>query len=322
MMDSIRLRPFARLVSCAVFIMALSISVFADSSALIISGVPGDPEHTEKFNKWTEATRKLLVEKFGFTSDRVIVLSDKGTAKPEILKAFDQLKTQLKPSDTFFLFMIGHGSYDTDYKFNIMGPDLTGMEYSQLLNTLKVARIVIVNGTSASGGALETMAGKNRVIVTATKSGHEGNEPLFYEYFVQALQSPDADEDKDGKVSIWEAFKFATDSVDRFYKEENRLATEHPQLSDGATAPVDNKAKEPPTLARVTTFQVDRPRTVSDPRLQGLLNEKREVEQKIEALKIDKAITPQDVYDKQMEDLLIQLATKNQEIKAQETKKP
>ena len=52
------------------------------------------------------------------------------------------------------------------------------------------------------------------------------------------------------------------------------------------------------------------------------MNEKREVEQKIEALKIDKAITPQDVYDKQMEDLLIQLATKNQEIKAQESKKP
>lgn len=322
MMNSIRWQPLVRLVSCAVFVMAFSICVFADSSALIISGVPGDPEHTEKFNKWTETTRKLLVEKFGFTPDRVIVLSDKATAKPEILKAFDQLKTQLKPSDTFFLFMIGHGSYDTDYKFNIMGPDLTGMEYSQLLNTLKVARIVIVNGTSASGGALETMAGKNRVIVTATKSGHEGNEPQFYEYFVKALQSPEADEDKDGKVSIWEAFKFATDSVDRFYKEENRLATEHPQLSDGATAPVDNKAKEPPTLARVTTFQVDRPRTVSDPKLQGLLNEKRDVEQKIEALKIDKAITPQDAYDKQMEDLLIQLATKNQEIKAQESKKP
>ncbi len=316
------MRSISRFILAAVFTFVVCATALADSSALIISGVPGDPEHAEKFNKWSETTRKLLVDKFGFTADRVIVLSDKNTAKAEIQKAFDKLKAQLKPSDNFFLFMIGHGSYDTDYKFNIMGPDFTGMEYSQLLNTLKVNRIVIVNGTSASGAALETMAGKNRIIVTATKSGHEGNEPVFYDYFLQALQKPEADEDKDGKVSIWEAFKFATDAVDRFYKEENRLATEHPQLSDGGNPMVDNKAKEPPTLARVTTFQVDRPITVSDPKLQGLLNERHDIEQKIEALKIDKSITPPDVYDQRMEDLLIQLATKNQEIKAQENKKP
>jgi hypothetical protein len=309
-------------IAIALVLFSISLSAFADSSALILSGVPGDSDHAEKFNKWSDTTRKLLVDKFGFTADRVIVLADKNTAKTEIQKAFDQLKTQLKPADTFFLFMIGHGSYDTDYKFNIFGPDFTGMEYSQLLNTLKVARIVIINGTSASGGALETMAGKNRVIVTATKSGHEGNEPLFYEYFLQALQNSAADEDKDGKVSIWEAFKFATDSVDRFYKEEGRLATEHPQLSDSGAPMIDTKVKEPPALARITTFQVDRPVTVSDPKLQALLNDKHDIEQKIEALKIDKAITPQDVYDKQMEELLIQLATKSQEIKAQENKKP
>jgi len=301
---------------------SLSIPALADSSALIISGVPGDPEHAEKFNKWSETTRKLLVEKFGFAADHVIVLSDKNTVKAEIVKAFDKLKTQLKTTDAFFLFMIGHGSYDTDYKFNIFGPDFNGLEYSQLLNTLKVSRIVIVNGTSASGGALETMAGKNRVIITATKSGHEGNEPLFYDHFLQALQNPAADEDKDQKVSVWEAFKYATDSVERFYKEEGRLATEHPQLSDNGTPMVDTKVKEPPVLARMTTFQVDRPITVSDPKLQALLNERHDIEQKIEALKINKSVMPQEEYDKQMEDLLVQLATKNQQIKAQEPKKP
>jgi len=300
----------------------LSAAAFADSSALILSGVPGDAEHTEKFNKWSETTRKLLTEKFGFTPDRVILLSDKNTAKAEIVKAFDKLKTQLKPADTFFLFMIGHGSYDTDYKFNIFGPDFTGMEYSQLLNTLKAGRIVIVNGTSASGGALETMAGKNRVVITATKSGHEGNETLFYEHFLDALQNPAADEDKDQKVSVWEAFKYATNAVERFYKDENRLATEHPQLSDNGAPMIDTKAKEPPVLARITTFQVDRPATVSDPKLQALLNEKHEIEQKIEGLKIDKSSMPQEEYDKQMEDMPVQLATKNQQIKAQETKKP
>jgi hypothetical protein len=85
---------------------------------------------------------------------------------------------------------------------------------------------------------------------------------------------------------------------------------------------IGSSPKDPPTLARLTTFQVDRVVTVSDPKLQALLNEKREIEQKIEALKIAKDAIPQADYEKQMEDLLVALATKNQEIKAQEGKKP
>jgi hypothetical protein len=304
------------------FVLLFPISALADSSALIISGVPGDPERAERFNKWAEATQKTLVEKFGFAPDHVILLSDKKTGKAEVQKAFQQLKGQLKPLDTFFLFFIGHGSYDTDYKFNIFGPDFTGAEYSQLISTIPAGRTVIVNATSASGGALETMAGKNRVIITATKTGREGNETVFYEHFLKGLSEAAADEDKDKKVSVWEAFKYATDSVERFYKEQGRLATEHAQLSDNGGVPIDTKAKEPPTIARLTTFQVDRAITVSDPKLQGLLNEKREIEQKIEALRLNRAAMPEAEYDKQMEDLLIALATKNQEIKAQEGKKP
>ena len=294
----------------------------ANSSALILSSVPGDPEHAEKFTKWSDTTKKLLIDKFGFSPDHVILLADKQTGKADIQKAFDQLRTQLKPTDTFFLFFIGHGSFDSDYKFNILGPDFTGAEYGQMLSTLKVSRIVVVNGTSASGGSFDTMKGKNRVIVTATKSGREGNETLFYEHFLDALQNPAADEDKDQKVSVWEAFKFATESVDRFYKEQNRIATEHPQLSDNGADIIDTKTKEPPILARVTTFQVDKPIVVSDPKLQALLNEKKELDQKIEALRIDKASISQEEYDKRMEELLVQLATKNQQIKAMEPKKP
>jgi len=145
---------------------------------------------------------------------------------------------------------------------------------------------------------------------------------LFYEHFLEALQNAAADEDKDQKVSIWEAFKYATEALDRFYKEQGRLATEHPQISDNGAEPVDLKAKEPPVIARVTTFNVDRPVTVSDPKLQGLLNEKKELEQKIEALRIAKPTLSQEEFDKQMEDLAVKLAVKNQEIRAQEGKKP
>ena len=311
-----------KLLSLAAFILFLAVPVFADSSALIVRGVAGSPEHETKFDKWTEGTQKALVEKFGFSSDRVIVLSDKKSAQAEIQKAFATLKQQLKPADTFFLFFIGHGSgEDGVYKFNISGPDYTADDYNKLLSTLPVGRIVIVLGTPASGAAIEKFAGKNRVIITATRSGQEGNDIVFYDYFLEALESPAADEDKDQKISVWEAFKYAVAGTERFYKEEGRLATEHPQISDNGTEKTGVTTKEVPLVARATSFQVDRPIVSSDPKLQALLNQRREIEQKIEDLRINKNVIPETEYDKQMESLLVQLALKNQEIRQQEAKK-
>ena len=304
-------------------VLLLPGTALADSSALILRGVAGSPEHEQKFEKWTAGTAKALVDKFGFSSDRVIVLTDKKTAQAEIQKAFATLKQQLKPADTFFLFFIGHGSgEDGQYKFNISGPDYTTDDYNKLLSTLTVGRIVIVAGTPASGASLEKFGGKNRVVITATRSGQEGNDIVFYEYFLEALQNSAADEDKDQKVSVWEAFKYAVSATERFYKEEGRLATEHAQISDNGAEKTDIKAKEPPLLARATSFHVDRPAVSSDPKVQALLNERKEIEQKIEALRINKNSMQEADYNKQLEELLVQLALKNQEIRQQEgTKK-
>jgi hypothetical protein len=300
-------------------LLLLPATALAESSALILKTPAGSPEHEEKFKKWTEGTRKALVEKFGFAADRVIVLADKQTAQAEIRNAFATLKGQLKPLDTFFLFFIGHGSGESaEYKFNISGPDMTASEYNKLLATLTVGRIAIVNATPASGAAIETLAAKNRVIITATRSGSEGNDTVFYEYFLEALQTASADEDKDQKVSVWEAFKYATAGTERFYKEEGRLATEHPQIADNGGAKTGVTGKDNPLIARSTTFQVDRPIVSSDPKLQALLNQRKELEQKIEALKISKGELSEAEYDKQMEQLLVQLALKNQEVRQQE----
>jgi hypothetical protein len=313
--------PKRRGIVVALFMLLFSTTVLADSSALILRGVAGDEEHAQKFTKWSDETRKALVDKFGFSADRVTVLADKMTAQAEIKKAFATLKSQLKPLDTLFVFFIGHGSGEGDYKFNIFGPDFTAADYNMLLSSLSVGRIVIVNGTNSSGAAMEAMAGKNRVIITATRSGQEGNDTVFYEYFLEALQKPEADEDKDQKISVWEAFKYASAGVDRFYKQEGRLVTEHPQISDNGAEKTTAAAKEVPLLARTLVFQVDRPVVTNDPKLAALLNEKKDLEQKIEALRIGKSGIPEPEYEKQMEDLLVQLALKNQQIKAQETKK-
>jgi hypothetical protein len=300
-----------------VAMLLFPILAHAESSALIISGAPGDEEHTKKYTAWTESTRLVLVGEMGFLPNRVIVLSNEKATQAEIKDAFAKLKDQLKPADSFFLFLIGHGSYDgLEYKFNNVGPDLTGSDFSKLLAPLSASRIVVVNSSSNSGGATEAMAGKNRMIVSATKTGFEGNDTVFYEYFLAGLQKSAADENKDQKVSVWEAFKFAVDGVERFYKDAGRIATEHPQISDNGS-PMSGVVSSAPVMANLTSFNVDRPVTVADAKLQTLLDEQKQIQQKIEALQINKAsMSPAD-FDKQIEDLILQLAQKTQQVEEQ-----
>jgi len=295
----------------------------AESSALIISGAPGDDEHLKKFAKWTEATRAVLVGQMGFLPDRVITLLNEKTTQADIKEAFAKMKDQLKPGDNFFLFLIGHGSYDgKEYKFNNVGPDLTGSDFSKMLATLSASRIVVVNSTIASGGATEAMAGKNRMIISATKSGFETNDTVFYQYFLEGLQNAAAsDENKDHKVSVWEAFKFAVDRTARFYKDagEGRIATEHAQISDNG-GPMVGVDPVPPVMSSLTTFNVDRPVAVADAKLQALLDEQKQIQQKIEALQINKPNLLADDFNKQIEDLILQLALKTQQIEEQKKK--
>jgi hypothetical protein len=208
-----------------------------------------------------------------------------------------------------------------DYKFNIKGPDFTATEYSQMIASLPAARVVVINMTNSSGAAVEPMAGKNRVIVTATRSGNEGNDTIFYEHFLAGLQNSAADEDKDKKISVWEAFRFAADAVDRFYKEQGRLATEHSLLSDNGKEAVDFNAKEFPILARYTVFNVDRPATAADPKLQTLLDQRREIELKIEALRFDQGILAPEDFDNKIKELIVELAMKSAEIRQLQEKK-
>ena len=309
-----------RFYVCLVILM-FPLAAWADSSALIIQGPGGSDEFQKKFEKWGAETQDILVGDLGFSKDHVILLSGDNTRKASIEKAFDQLKQQIKAGDNFLLFLIGHGSFDTDYKLNILGQDLTGAEYSKLIDSLNPARTIIICSTPSSGGLLETMAAKDRVIVAASRSG-EKEDTVFYEHFLEGLKGVAADEDKDKKVSVWEAFKYATSGVERFYKEQTRIMTEHAGLSANGAAQVAASVgdQDAPVLARVTSLNAERAVTVADPKLQALLDQKKAIEQKIETLRLDKSLLPDAEYQSRLEDLILQLAAKNQEIQEQEKK--
>ena len=85
---------------------------------------------------------------------------------------------------------------------------------------------------SASGEFIKPLSGRGRVVVTATRSGQEQNATRFPEHFIAALASREADADQNGRVSVLEAFDYASRLTAEQYKRAGRLATEHALLDD------------------------------------------------------------------------------------------
>ena len=85
--------------------------------------------------------------------------------------------------------LIGHGTSvnGEDAKFNLVGPDLSASEWAALLKPIP-GRLVFVDTTGASFPFLQKLAGRGRVILTATDSAAQQFETVFPEFFIKAFE--------------------------------------------------------------------------------------------------------------------------------------
>lgn len=295
--------------------------------AVIISGISGEELYTKNFGKWTGDLRAALIERLGFAEEQVIVLTEKPTDKErraaaaEVRQVFTELRNALKPDQQLFIFFIGHGSFvDKVAKFNLVGPDLSANDYAQLLNNLPTRNVVIVNTASASGEFVKPLSGKGRIVITATRSGMEQNATRFAEHFIAALGNPEADADKNGRVSVLEAFEYATKLTNGHYEQKGVLVTEHALLDDNGDGTGHQKAEAGDGVLAKTTYFDSLPQQQAggDPALAKSFGERLRLEGEIEQLKARKAQMSEDEYDAALEKLLIELAKLNQGIKAKQ----
>src|SRR3546814_5221033 len=70
-----------------------------------------------------------------------------------------------------------------------------------------------------------------RIVITATDSVAQRFDTVFPEYFIRALTDGASDIDKNGRVSVWEAFSAASLAVRRHYTQRGQLATERDRKS-------------------------------------------------------------------------------------------
>lgn len=316
--------------------LALALFAAAPASAqstyvAIVVGLAGEPEHAELFQRWG-ATLFDAAVKFGVESP--IYLAEKPDAdakritgrstKDEIAKAFATLKAA-REDDVVFVVLIGHGTFDGKIaKFNLPGPDMTPADFEVLLKGIKSRHVVFANTASASGPFVQALAGPGRTIVAATRTGAERFATLFGGYFVDAFAGADADADKNRRVSVLEAFTYAKREVATAYEREGIMLTEHALLSDSGgegvpdPSPDGKQGKVAAVLAMGSASDSDP--LPADPKARALYLERRDLERRIEALKLLKGSMPADRYSSELEKLATDLALKTRQIRELEKK--
>jgi hypothetical protein len=231
-----------------------------------------------------------------------------------------KVASQAKPDDDFVLILIGHGSYDgVEYKFNLVGPDISAADLAALCDHIAAKRQLIVNTTSSSGGSVPVLEKRGRCVIAATKSGTEKNATVFARYWVEALHDPEADLDKNQAVSALEAFQYATKKTASFYDSQKRLATEHAVFDDtGHHDAVRDPAQDTGEGLLLSSFTLIRlgaaQKAYDDPAKRALLAQKEDLERKIDTLKYQKMAMSQDDYKTQLTAALLELAKVQQQL--------
>lgn len=281
-----------------------------------VAGLGGEPDYAQRFEGWAKEIEQVLKDGGGDSS--VQTLYGEAARKENLRRVLEQVAAEAEPGDAFALMLIGHGTFDgSQYKMNLPGPDISGVELAALLDRIPARRQLVANMTSASGGALAALRREGRTVVTATKSGTERNAVVFARYWVAALRDAAADTDKNEVISALEAFEFATRKTQDFYTMQKRLATEHALLEDtgngdGARRPsVENgyglEARRF-ALLRIGAAQL----AARDPDKVPLLMRKESLEGEIDRLKYEKAAMPLSEYRQRLTVLLIELAKTQQ----------
>ncbi|MES1254263.1 MAG: hypothetical protein ABUS56_01565 [Acidobacteriota bacterium] len=292
-----------------------------DSHLLVITGVSGDAAHAAQFHKWASALVTAAIEKDGVPADHITYLAEDVTVdagrirarstRPNVEKAVADLAKASRPGDPITIVLIGHGAFDGKVaSFNLPGPDLTAGEWATLLGTLAGRQVAFVDTTASSGPFVAAVAAPGRTVVTATKTGGERNEPQFGAFFTEAFGEPSADADRNGHVSIFEAFTYANNKVAKVYEQAGLLRTEHATLEDGHDG-VQAATQFLTAHPSDGGLQVD----TTDPVMRALVAEREALQRDVDALKLRKSTLDPSRYEHDMEALLTDLALKTKAIR-------
>ena len=303
---------------CLVFLGGQLTKEKPRSTVIVVVGAEGAEDYGRQFRQWSARWAGAATR--GHADFSSIGLDDAGvTADRDTLKQ-RLSKTAESKAEPLWLILIGHGTFDGKVaRLNLRGPDVTATELAEWLKPIE-RPLAIVNCTSSSGPFLNELSGPNRVVITATKSGHEYNFARFGDFISAAIGDPQADLDKDEQTSLLEAFLLAAARVREFYDGDGRLMTEHSLLDDNGDrlgTPADwfqgvratKSAKNGATVDGLRAAQWHLIPSAREAQLSPEVRARRDViEQELAQLRQRKSQLAEDEYLLLIEPLLLELA--------------
>jgi hypothetical protein len=310
----------------AVYLLLLAVAVpgiAQERHAVIVTGAAGGAEYAVQYGEWSAAFVRTLVERMGFQPQRVLALADGDVPEAAATAAnvrarLTALRRTLGREDLLLVVLIGHGTFDgVDAKFNLVGPDLESAEWASLLQGLR-ARLVVVNAAPASFPFLERLSGPRRIVISATDSAAQRFDTVFPEHFLAAFADAAADIDKNGRISIWEAFVSAAAGVRRHFQQRGQLATERPLLDDngdGIGRDALAQGEDGSLASRTYLDAAGAEGAPTDETLLRLLQRRAVLEAEADELKVKKTFMQPLEYTEEFERLMIELATVSRDIR-------
>ncbi len=301
---------------------------------LVVTGLSGERSFATSFNTSASTLLTTARTRWDVAPTQAIWLAEsieagdsgevRGVATREaIAAAVDSLARQSAEGDIVLVVLIGHGSGEgAESRLSVPGPDPTAAEYGRWLDLLAGRRVAIINGASASGDFLPVLAAPGRVVITATRSATERNATTFMTHFTHGIASDEADANRDGQLTLLEAYDYARRAVDEAYTADSRLLTEHAQLDDdgdgkGTSDTSVPEASDGRVAARIVLGARAAP---VSPQVAALLAERRALEGEVEALRRTRDRYDAESYADALETLLVAIAERTQAIRALEAR--
>lgn len=290
-----------------------------NAHVLIVSGLGGEPKYVQDFVTWGTAMANAAQTRFGVPASNVIYLAedpsrnraviDGESTREEIERAIRGIATRAGANDRILILLIGHGSMDSrGSRINLPGPDLLATEMAAMLEPFKTQSVVFVNAASSSGGWHDVLAAPNRTIITANRTGQERNETIFPRFFVEAFSGDGADSNRDGRVSIQEAFNYANRETERFYQTAGTLQMEHARM-EGNTQLAETFHLGAPSGQAPATASAE---------VRALYARRAELESSVDALRNRRSQMADAAYQTELERLVLELARTNRQIQEAE----
>ena len=288
-----------------------------DHELLIVVGSPGEESYASGFESAAKAWSRAAESTNAALS--IIGLDEDEASDRDRIESWIADLDPSSPTPAWIVY-IGHGTHTQKRtSLNLRGPDLDATALSAWLEPIE-RTFVFIHGGSASSPFIAKLSRENRILITATRSGDELNYARFGERFAQVIETRSGDSNQDGQVSLLEAFVAASRSVESFYEENQRLASEHALIDDNGDAigtPADwfrgeRLVKEPKEGVEADGFRSRQIAFLPSEQERLLSPEQRqrrnELELELEALRTQKKALSEDAYYGQLETILLKLS--------------